>query len=226
MDSYQQIYDRAAEFHGGADALEALLPKPLAPDALKAISDDRWLAEMTKRVFRAGFSWQVIDAKWPNFEAAFEGFDPHKNAIKSDDDLSALLKDKGIVRNWEKIKSVRSNAMLILELAKDSGSAGAFFADWPDDDVIGLWEVLKKRGNRLGGTSGSYVLRGMGRDTFIFSPDVLKALAGQGIIDNANKAPTSKTALRAVQDAFNTWHAESGRSLSEISRTLACSVGP
>jgi hypothetical protein len=52
---------------------------------------------------------------------------------------------------------------------------------------------------------------------------VVKALIGQGIID---KPPTSKTAQRAVQHAFNTWRAESGRSLSEISRTLSCSVGP
>ena len=203
MDSYQAIHDRAAKFHGGGDALDALLPKPLAPDELKAIPDDRWLAEMTKRIFRAGFSWKVIEDKWPNFEATFDGFDPHKNAIKSDDDLSALLQDKGIVRNWEKIKSVRSNALLILELAKESGSAGAFFADWPDDDVVGLWDMMKKRGSRLGGTSGAYVLRGIGRDTLVFSTDVEKALAGQGVVEKADKAPTSKAAMRDVQDAFN-----------------------
>jgi len=223
MDSYQQIFDRAAKHHGGADALEALLPKPLPPAKLKKIPDDRWLAHMTKCVFRAGFSWKVIETKWPNFEVAFDNFDPHKNAIKSDDDLSELLNDKGIVRNWEKIKSVRSNALLIVELAKENGSAAAVFADWPGDDIIGLWDLLKDRGSRLGGTSGSYFLRGMERDTFVFSADVVKALIGQGIID---KAPTSKTARRAVQAAFNTWREESGRSLSEISRTLSCSVGP
>lgn len=222
MDSYQQIFDRAAARHGGANALEALLPKPLSVKNLKAIPDDRWLAHMTKCVFRAGFSWKVIESKWPNFETAFDGFDPHKNAMKSDDDLSVLVKDKSIVRNWEKIKSVRRNALLVLELAKESGSAGAFFADWPGDNVIGLWELLKKRGSRLGGTSGPYFLRGMERDTFIFSGDVVTALIGQGIVD---KVPTSKTAQRAVQEAFNTWREESGRSLSEISRTLSCSVG-
>jgi len=223
MGSYQQIFDRAAERHGGAEALEALLPKPLSPKKLKTIPDDRWLAHITKCVFRAGFSWKVIENKWPNFETTFDGFDPRKNAIKSDDDLSRLLKDKGIVRNWAKIKSVRSNAPFMVELAKEHGSAAAFFADWPADDMVGLWEVLKKRGSRLGGTSGSYFLRGMELDTFIFSPDVVKALIGQGIID---KTPTSKTAQRAVQDAFNSWRAESGRSLSEISRALSCSVGP
>ncbi len=223
MDNFQQIFDRAAAFHGGTKVLEDLLPKPLSPKKLKAIPNDRWLAHMAKCVFRAGFSWKVIDNKWANFETAFDGFDAHKNAMKSDDDLSELLKDKGIVRNWEKIKSVRRNAVFLVDVAKQHGSAGAFFAQWPADNMVGLWEVLKKHGSRLGGTSGSYFLRGMGVDTFIFSGDVVKALVTQGIID---KAPTSKTAQRAVQSAFNEWQVESGRSLSEISRTLSCSVGP
>jgi len=54
------------------------------------------------------------------------------------------------------------------------------------------------------------------------SADVVTALVRQKIID---KAPSSKKALAAVQGAFNDWHLESGRSLAEISRTLACSVG-
>lgn len=222
MDSFQAIYDRAARHQGGAEALEESLPKPLSVKKLTAIPGDRWLAFMTKCVFRAGFSWKVIESKWSNFETAFDRFDPNKNALKSDDDLSVLVQDKGIVRNWEKIKSVRRNALFLTELAQEYGSVGAFFAAWPEDDMVGLWEVLKKRGSRLGGTSGSYFLRGMGKDTFIFSPDVVTALVGQGVID---KAPTSKKAQREVQDAFNVWRAESGRSLSEISRTLSCSIG-
>ena len=83
MDSFQQIFDRAATFHGGTKVLEDLLPKPLSFKKLKAIPNDRWLAQMTKCVFRAGFSWKVIDNKWANFETAFDGFDAHKNAMKS-----------------------------------------------------------------------------------------------------------------------------------------------
>jgi len=40
-----------------------------------------------------------------------------------------------------------------------------------------------------------------------------------------DKAPTSKTDRRRVQDAFNQWHGESGWPLAHISKTLACSVG-
>ena len=56
----------------------------------------------------------------------------------------------------------------------------------------------------------------------MLSADVVTALIRQKVID---KAPSSKKALAAVQDAFNAWRAESGRSLAEISRTLACTVG-
>ena len=40
-----------------------------------------------------------------------------------------------------------------------------------------------------------------------------------------DKAPTSKGALRKVQDAFNEWREESGRSFTEISRVFALSIG-
>ncbi len=55
----------------------------------------------------------------------------------------------------------------------------------------------------------------------MLSPDVVKALVEQGVVE---KNPTSKKALAAVQDAFNTWHTECGRPYCQISRVLACSV--
>jgi hypothetical protein len=39
-----------------------------------------------------------------------------------------------------------------------------------------------------------------------------------------DKTPGSKRELAAVQQAFNSWAAESGRSLTEISRILALSI--
>mgnify|MGYP007089314783 CR=1 FL=1 len=65
------------------------------------------------------------------------------------------------------------------------------------------------------------VLRIMGCDSFILSPDVIARLVAEGIVDTA---PTSKRDLAIVQDAFNAWSAQSGRSLTEISQVLAFSV--
>ncbi len=222
MQPYSVIYERAAARKGGKGALEALLPKPKTAAQLKRITDDRYLAEMTKCVFRSGFVWQIIEHKWPGFETAFDHFDTVACAMLSDEDLEQLGQDERIVRHAKKIASVRGNAQFVRAVKDARGGFGRYLAEWPDDDVVGLWNDLKRRGQRLGGNTGAYFLRFMGRDTFMLSADVVSALVRQKIID---KAPGSKKALAAVQRAFNEWHAESGRPLSAISRTLACSVG-
>jgi 3-methyladenine DNA glycosylase Tag len=224
MRSFKEIYGIAAKRKGGPAALEKLIGehKPKARAALAKIPDDRWLSQMTACVFRAGFSWAVIDKKWPGFEKAFWDFAPKRCAAMSDKDLDALLKDKGIVRNGAKILSVRDNAIFLLELAKEHGSAAKFFADWPDTDYAGLLELLKTKGSRLGGNSRQMALRFSGKPSFVLSQDVVARLIAEGVID---KAPSSKAAMRRVQAAFNQWAEDSGRDLTAISRTLAMSVG-
>lgn len=221
MTSFAMVWERAAARKGGDAALEALMPEVRTPNELRATPDDRLLAEMTKRIFQAGFNWSVIEKKWPGFEAAFEGFDVPRCAMMSDDDIDRLLKNKDIVRNAAKIASVRENAAFLSDLAREHGSAAAFFADWPVDDFAGLLELLKKRGSRLSGTTGQYFLRFVGKDSFVLSRDVVAALIAEGVVD---KPPSSARALRKVQAAFNEWAAESGRPLAHISRTLACSI--
>lgn len=222
MQSFSAIFETAAARKGGTAALEALLPKPKSAAQLKRIGDDRYLAEMTKCVFRSGFVWQIIEHKWPGFEAAFDRFDTAQCAMLSDEDLERLGQDERIVRNGKKIASVRGNAQFIRQVKDEHGGFGAYLAAWPDDDIVGLWNELKRRGQRLGGNTGPFFLRFMGRDTFMLSADVVTALIRQKVID---KAPSSKKALAAVQAAFNEWRADSGRSLSEISRTLSYTVG-
>ena len=223
MTPFSDIFDRAAARHGGAAALEKRLAetKPLPAAKLAAIPDDRWLADMTRRIFQAGFNWKVIDNKWEGFEAAFDGFDVGRWVMAPDEDLDALAKDSRIVRNPQKIRTVRENAVFIADLAKEHGSAGKAFGSWPAEDFAGLLDLLKSRGSRLGGTTAQYFLRGMGVDSYVLSAHVVAALIEAGVID---KPPTSKKAMTAVQDAFNAWMAESGRNLTQISRTLAMST--
>ncbi len=220
---FASIYDRAAKRHGGEKSLEEKLAesKPLSRSRLEAIPDDRWLSAMTRRIFQAGFNWSVIDNKWDGFEAAFDSFDVGRWAMAPDEDLDALAKDERIVRNPQKIRTVRENAAFIADLAKEHGSAGKAFGGWPADDFAGLLDLMKAKGSRLGGTTAQYFLRGMGVPSYVLSAHVVAALIEAGVID---KAPTSKKAMAAVQDAFNQWMAESGRSLTAISRTLAMST--
>lgn len=222
MRSFDELFAISAARHGGEAALSASLESPLAPNTLAAIPDDRWLSMMTRFVFSAGFNWKVIENKWPGFEVAFKGFNPGRCAFMDDVWFDSLLTDKSIVRHGTKIRSVPDNATLFLELAKEHGSAANAFAHWPAEDFVGLLDMLKKRGSRLGGSTAQYFLRFMGKDSFILSRDVVGRLIAEDVID---KAPTSKKPLAATQAAFNEWRAQSGRSLTEISRVLALSIG-
>ncbi len=142
-------------------------------DELAAIPDDRWLAEMTRGVFRAGFNWRVIDNKWAGFEAAFHGFDPPLNAAMSEEEFDAHLKDTGIIRNAQKVASVRANGQFLVDLAREHGSAARFFADWPDSDFIGLLDVMKKRAARCHGETAMRFFRTMGKPAFMTTRDVV-----------------------------------------------------
>lgn len=219
MRSFEEIFDISAARHGGAAAVEALLVHP--DPAASTLAEDRWLSLMTKSIFQAGFSWKVIEGKWPGFEAAFDRFDVGRNAFMDEEKLDALLKDASIVRNGAKIQTVRDNAVFLMELRQEGGAAKVF-TDWPSTDFIGLLDLLKKRGSRLGGGTGQMVMRFAGRDGFVLSKDVTGRLIAEGVID---KPATSQKALRQVQAAFNHWQAQSGRSLMEISRVLALSCG-
>lgn len=223
MKDYSYFRDLAEKRKGGAAALDALLSESSAPDhaAIAAMGDDRILSRFTKGVFCAGFNWSVIEKKWDGFEKAFWGFDVGRCSFLHDEDFDALITNTDIVRNGTKILSVRDNAIFLSDLAQEHGSAAKFFAQWPASDQVGLWDVMKKRGSRLGGTTGQYSLRFMGRDSFILSGSVIAALTGAGVIDGP---ATSKKAQKAIQEAFNGWVDESGESYTHVSRVLAMST--
>lgn len=219
--TFSTIQTRAEERHGGAKALAAKMPVLPDREKLATIPDHRWLSDMTKRIFQAGFNWDLIEQKWPAFEEAFDGFEPERWRMMSDADLDRLLADKRIVRNGAKIASVQTNAALLCALSAEHGTAAQAIAYWPQDDFVGLLLMLQKRGARLGGATAQWLLRGMGKDGFVLTKDVTTALIREGVV---SKTPSSQRALRTVQDVFNIWHDQSGLPLSHISRTLACSV--
>lgn len=223
MPTFKTIRARAAKRKGGDATLGTLLPKLAGPKALLHLQDDRVLAEMTKRIFSAGFVWSVIENKWSGFEAAFLEFEPKRLLHQPDEYWEQLAADKRIVRNPQKIMSVRDNAQFVLDVAREHGSFGKFLASWPAGDQVGLLELLAKRGTRLGGKTGQYFLRFIGWDAFITSNDVVACLREAGL--DIAESPTSKKDLRKIQDQFNTWAEETGLPRTHISRICAMSVG-
>ena len=101
-------------------------------------------------------------------------------------------------------------------------SFAQFIQDWPSEDIIGLWAYLKKHGQRLGGNTGPYALRLLGKDTFILSTDVEGYLRAHEIIDGGLQ---SKKSLVSIQAYFNDLQKQSGYSLTQLSRLIAFSCG-
>lgn len=221
MPSFDDIFARALDRHGEA-GLRARFPQVSTSETLRALPDDRCLAALTQRVFSAGFRWSVIEAKWPGFEAAFGGFAVDRVAGLDAAAVDALAQDARIVRNRPKILATVDNARFVARVAAQHGSFGAWLADWPWEDPVGLWSALKAGGSRLGGDSGPWALRLLGYDTFRFGPDVSHALVEAGVVD---RPPTGLRAQQAAQAAIVAWSRESGLPLAHVSVVLACSTG-
>lgn len=222
---FKTIRKLAEERKGGKKALDALLAEhqPKTKRQLSALKDDRYLAMMTRCVFNAGFNWRVIENKWDGFEEAFHGFNPRGLAYMAPEKWEAYTEDKRIVRNWIKIRAVLDNAHFVMGEADKHGSFGKFFAGWPDDDQVGLMEYLKKHASRLGGNTGMYFIRFIGKDGFILSQDVVGRLKASGL--EIKDSPTSKKDLKLCQEAFNSWHEETGLPYTQLSRICGMSIG-
>jgi len=223
MSGFEDIRLRAEARKGGARALKAMLPTVATKKQLIELGDDRYLAMMTKSINQAGFSWKVIENKWPSFEEAFLGFDPRKLSYLSPEQWEAFTSDKRVVRNWQKIKALQDNVFFVQDESRRSGGFGQFIADWPVEDQIGLMVYLKNHGSRLGGQSALWFLRRVGKDCFIPARDVVVLLRSIGLDIAEN--PTSNRDLAKIQAQFNEWHTETGLPYSHLSRIAACSVG-
>lgn len=221
MTAFQTIYEEALFRVGSETTLKSKLPIPKSRDELRQLNDNYYLSVMSRRIFRAGLKHDMVDAKWPAFEEVFHGFDINRVRMMSNEELEVPLHDSRIIRHWIKIKAVRANAQAMHDLLQEKNSMGNYLADWPAEHIVGLWDDLTNRFTQLGGNSGPYFLRMAGKDTFLLTEYVIRALIKWGAITSE---PKGKKARQVVQDHINQWNEESGRPLCQISMLLALSV--
>ncbi len=222
MEKFNDIYQRAVTRKGSEEMLLALLSDPLDSAEIAKMHDDLWLEELTRKVFQSGFYWSVINSKWSGFREVFWDFSVEKLLMMPPDMLEQKASDERIIRNFKKVQTIPENAYMIHEVAEKHGSFSQFVADWPVNNIIGLWAYLKKHGARLGGNTGPYALRAMGKDTFLLSRDVENYLRAHELIDGGLQ---SKKSLQAAQDFFNELQQQSGFSLQALSQLVAYGVG-
>ncbi len=121
-----------------------------------------YLEVMTKSIFQAGISWQVVENKWPDIKQALRGFDPKTIAHFTFRDVDQLVKDKRVIRNRHKLEAIVFNARRLLELDKEYGgfqpylrSHGGFEATVKD---------LRKQFKFLGETGAYHFLYVVGEE--------------------------------------------------------------
>lgn len=131
------------------------MPKGQPPPRIKPQDDAGYLEEITKSVFRSGFSWQVIENKWANFQKAFADFDIDAVAAFDDRDLERLLGDQGIVRNGRKIEATIANARRMQVLRDAHRSFHGYLRSLDGLDYAERSKELQKHFNHLGRT-GTY----------------------------------------------------------------------
>ncbi|OLS26752.1 MAG: DNA-3-methyladenine glycosylase 1 [Candidatus Heimdallarchaeota archaeon LC_2] len=100
----------------------------IIPNRIKPKDDKGYFEVITRSVFQAGFSFEVIERKWEGFKEVFSNFDPIIISKWSDADIVNALESPLIVRNPRKIKATVENAQTFLKIVKENGS----FANYID----------------------------------------------------------------------------------------------
>lgn len=126
------------------------------PPRVTPADDNGYFEQMTKAVFQAGFSWQVVNNKWPSFRHAFDGFDVERVAAYGPEDVDRLLSDTGIVRNGRKIEATIANAIQFQVIRREFGSFEAYLRSLDELAYRERQKALSRRFKNLGRT-GAFV---------------------------------------------------------------------
>ena len=222
LETFDKLYSRAAKRKGGDKILALLLADLDELQDVAELTDDRILSAFTKKVFQSGFIWRVVENKWLNFEDSFFNFNLEKVLMMPEEMMERKAADPKIIRNYNKVKTIKANAQMMFEEQSNGHSFSKFLAQWPSNDIIGLWAYLKKHGSRLGGNTGPYALRVLGKDTFLLTRDIEAYFRATNIIDGGIQ---SKKSLAAIQHSFTVWQQQSDYSLAKLSRLVAYATG-
>ena len=140
------------------------IPPKISPD-----SDNGYLEELTKAIFRSGFSWRVVRGKWENFRKGFDGFDIDKVAEYGLEDVTRLFNDSGIVRNRRKILATVENARRARSLVAEHGSFYSYLRSLDGLDYYERVKALTGQFSGLGRTGAFVFLHCVNEETLTWN---------------------------------------------------------
>ena len=151
--------------------------------------------------FQAGLSWLTILRKREAFRRAFRGFDFHDVARFGPRDVARLLRDAGIVRHRGKIESAINNARRAVELEREFGSLGAYFARFrpaPASRPRRLtWSALKRLTTSAEATALSRDLKTRGW-TFVGPTTLYAFMQAMGLVNDHLEGCTARARVESA----------------------------
>jgi DNA-3-methyladenine glycosylase I len=131
----------------------------------KNINDDAIFENLIRVIFQGGLTWDLIRKRWPNFQKAFADFSVEAVAEFTDDDLSRLLEDAGIIRNSQKIEATLYNAKEFMKIKEEHESFSKYLKSLDkSENYSKVIKELSKRFKRLGKKSSYIFLYSIGED--------------------------------------------------------------
>ncbi|MDH5403369.1 MAG: DNA-3-methyladenine glycosylase I [Candidatus Heimdallarchaeota archaeon] len=130
----------------------------IVPPKIKPDSDNGYFEILTKAVFQAGFSHEVIHNKWKGFKEIFENFEVNKISNWTKEEILNAVESPKIVRNMKKIQATVDNAKSFQEIVNSFGSFDGYLGTIRDKGYQELSKHLIKQFKWLGQTGAYYFL--------------------------------------------------------------------
>lgn len=126
------------------------------PERIEEPTRSDYLAVMSRAIFQAGLSWQLIASKWDAYLRLFDDFEPRLVAAYGEGEIDRIMADGGVVRTRKKIVATIENARTLLALEAEHGTIAAYLRSFTAYDDVAA--DLRRRFKFLGPLSVYYFL--------------------------------------------------------------------
>lgn len=140
------------------------MAQKIIPPQQKPDDEKGYFEILSKAVFNAGFSYQVVNTKWQGIKEVFEEFDPKIISRWTIDEISDALESPKIIRNGKKVKAIVSNAKVFLELVEEHMSFDNYLKSFRNEPYEERQKIIAKQFKWLGPTGAHFFLWSIGED--------------------------------------------------------------
>ena len=141
------------------------MAQKIIPPQEKPDDEKGYFEILSKAVFNAGFSYQVVNTKWEGIKEVFNEFDPEIISNWTIDEVSDALESPKIIRNGKKVKAIVTNAKIFLELIEKHSSFDNYLKSFRDKPYEEKQKIIAKQFKWLGPTGAHFFLWSIGEDT-------------------------------------------------------------